>query len=100
MVDKVRLVAASGSLGADVGDQGRPELGGHQAVEDEVGGAVDQGDDLQDLSKWNITRVEELGAEDRGEHSQNSLQMLKHYALYYNFGNMNRNRQISILRDP
>ena len=50
-----------------------PELGGHQAVEDEVGGAVDQDDDLEDLSEGNITRVEKLSAKDCGEHSENSL---------------------------
>ena len=60
MVDKVRLVAASGSLGADVGDQGRPELGGHQAVEDEVDGAVGEDHHVHQLSQWVVARNKEL----------------------------------------
>lgn len=49
------------------------ELRGHEAVEDEVGGAVDEDDDLQDLAERVVAGVEELSAEDGGEHSQDSL---------------------------
>ena len=49
------------------------ELRGHEAVEDEVGGAVDEDDDLQDLAERVVAGVEELSAEDGREHSQNSL---------------------------
>ena len=40
------------------------ELRGHEAVEDEVGGAVDEDDDLQDLAERVVAGVEELSAED------------------------------------
>ena len=56
--------------------------------------------DEVDLPQGSVALEEKLFPVYGREHSQNSLQMLKHYALYYNFGNMNRNRQISILRDP
>ena len=49
------------------------ELRGHEAVEDEVGGAVDEDDHLQDLAERVVAGVEELSAEDGGEHSQDSL---------------------------
>ena len=49
------------------------ELRGHEAVEDEVGGAVDEDDDLQDLAERVVAGVEELSAEDGGQHSQDSL---------------------------
>ena len=49
------------------------ELRGHEAVEDEVGGAVDEDDDLQDLAERVVAGVKELSAEDGGEHSQDSL---------------------------
>ena len=49
------------------------ELRGHEAVENEVGGAVDEDDDLQDLAERVVAGVEELSAEDGGEHSQDSL---------------------------
>ena len=49
------------------------ELRGHEAVEDEVGGAVDEDNDLQDLAERVVAGVEELSAEDGGEHSQDSL---------------------------
>ena len=55
------------------GYEGGPELGGHEAVEDEVGGAVDEDDDLQDLAERVVAGVEELSAEDGGQHSQDSL---------------------------
>ena len=46
-----------------------PELRGHEAVEDEVGGAVDENDDLEYLSEGNVTRVEKLSAKDCWEHA-------------------------------
>ena len=49
------------------------ELRRHEAVEDEVGGAVDEDDDLQDLAERVVAGVEELSAEDGGQHSQDSL---------------------------
>ena len=52
---------------------GVPELGGHETVEDEVGGAVDEDDDLKNLSERIVTRLKELNPKYRREHPQYSL---------------------------
>ena len=62
-----------GGLGSDVGEERRPELCGHQAVQDEVDGAVGEGQHVHDLPQWVVAGDEELFTKNSRQHSQNPL---------------------------
>ena len=54
--------------------QGGPELGGHEAVEEEVGGAVPQGQQVHHLPHRGVARQEEPGPQHGGQQAQDALQ--------------------------
>ena len=43
------------ALRSDVGEESGPELSGHQAVQDEVDGAVSEGQHVHNLPQWVVT---------------------------------------------
>ena len=47
-----KVAPGPGALRSDVGEKGGPELSGHQAVQDEVDGAVSEGQHVHDLPQW------------------------------------------------
>ena len=53
--------------------EGHPELGGHEAVEEEVGGAVDKGEHVHDVPQRVVALLVELHPLDGGEEAQSSL---------------------------
>ena len=55
--------------------EGLPELGGHEAVEEEVGGAVDEGQHVHDVPQWVVALPVELHPINGREESQNSLHL-------------------------
>ena len=55
--------------------QGLPELGGHEAVEDEVGRAVDQREHVHDVSQRVVALLVELHPMDGREEAQGSLKI-------------------------
>ena len=55
--------------------EGRPELGGHEAVEDEVGRAVDQREHVHDVSQRVVALLIELHPMDGREEAQGSLKI-------------------------
>ena len=55
--------------------EGRPELGGHEAVEEEVGGAVDEGEHVHDVPQRVVALLVELHPVDGGEEAQSSLHL-------------------------
>ena len=47
-----KVAPGPGALRSDVGEESGPELSGHQAVQDEVDGAVSEGQHVHDLPQW------------------------------------------------
>ena len=68
-----KVAPGPGALRSDVGEESGPELSGHQAVQDEVDGAVSEGQHVHDLPQWVVTGHQERLTKYSGEHPQNGL---------------------------
>ena len=68
-----RVSLEPGSPGSDVGEESGPELCGHQAVQDEVDGAIGEGQHVHDLPQWVVAGDEELFTKNSRQHPQNPL---------------------------
>ena len=66
--------------------QGRPELSGHEAVEEEVGGAVDEGEHVHDVSQRVVALLVELHPVDGREETQSSLHLELQSSAFYLWG--------------
>ena len=67
------VTPGAGGLGSDVGEQGCPELCGHQAIQDEVDGAISEGQHVHDLPQWVIAGNQKLFTKNSGQHPQDGL---------------------------
>ena len=68
-----KVAPGPGALGSDVGEESGPELSGHQAVQDEVDGAVSEGQHVHDLPQWVVAGDKELFTKNSRQHPQNAL---------------------------
>ena len=68
-----KVAPGPGALRSDVGEESGPELSGHQAVQDEVDGAVSEGQHVHDLPQGVIAGDQELFTKNGRQHPQNAL---------------------------
>ena len=68
-----KVAPGPGALRSDVGEESGPELSGHQAVQDEVDGAVSEGQHVHHLPQGVVAGDEELFTENSGQHPQDAL---------------------------
>ena len=68
-----KVAPGPGALRSDVGEESGPELSGHQAVQDEVDGAIGEGQHVHDLPQWVVAGNQKIFTKNSGQHPQDGL---------------------------